>query len=437
MKKQIGLTLAALMTVSMLAACQPGATPGVGETPDVTTPANPDAETDTGADVSPSLSEESAELKESLAAVHDDEDSFADADALASEDPAFSTKQLRSRLEAGVDLTARVDAPRLREGAETLRKKARDRQRIRNLRNKLFKMAAAAELRAAVMASGAVTVDADGMVTIDTAKLKAFTKEQLAERKAMIKAKIETLKPKLQAKAEVAKDKLQNLRRKNVVVRTSEVVNTENEDGSVTKTVEIEFSNERTGVTRNVVVSNTFDAEGNLTHKDYQLTASTKAYERTVVRTVDITAEGRTIKHEGTTTWKNGRMREVSYERFVDAEGNSSGVGTITITKADGTSTVHEMTISSMASGELETAASSDDGEADVVISESAEGDATVTEGSGEEEAVQSDVDLAAVVEAEAEATEAEATEGESTEGESAEGESAEGEATEGEATAV
>lgn len=200
--------------------------------------------------------------------------------------------------------------------------------------------------KAALQASGAVKVNDDGTLTVDPAKLKASVKANLEKRKAAFQTRIGNLKAGLAVKKALVKDRLDKLRRRNNVTRTSDIVETTNADGSTTKSLTVEFKNEKTGVMRTVVGSRTF-LNNKLVSGDYELKVTgPNGYERTVNRSVVINADGsRTINTEAMTKWASGKTRERSEERTVGADGTASGSGTVTVT-VNGQTKVYDYSVS-------------------------------------------------------------------------------------------
>ncbi len=187
--------------------------------------------------------------------------------------------------------------------------------------------------RQALQASGAVVVNPDGSLTINPVKLKLNVKTNLDNRKTTFQTRLANIRARLEVKKALVTENLTKLRRRNNVTRTSDIVETTNADGSVTKTLTVEFKNEKTGVMRVVTGSRTF-VSGKLSSGDYELKVTgPNGYERTVTRSVVINADGtRTINTEAMTKWANGKTRERSEERTVAADGSATASGTVTVT---------------------------------------------------------------------------------------------------------
>jgi hypothetical protein len=274
--KFLGLALALLISVGGLTACQ---SPSISSKPNT-------------------ANTTSLELKEALIMESEDDKYFEDSDtSLSSTDNSFSTKALGDRLGANskdkiiaLNGGAAVNAPK----AQALRK----------------------QLKQFVSKNGAVKRAEDGTITIDTNKLKENLK----------KAK------------ELAKEQVQKLRRKNNVVRTGDVEEVKNEDGTTTKTGTVAFENKKNGLKRNIVSVRNLTTDGKLDTANYELTTEGKNFTRTVKRNVTVNDDGsKTIVFYSLTTFKDGRKREVNRTVNLDKDGNGTATGTIKITQKDGT----------------------------------------------------------------------------------------------------
>ncbi|PIQ25592.1 hypothetical protein COW64_14660 [bacterium (Candidatus Blackallbacteria) CG18_big_fil_WC_8_21_14_2_50_49_26] len=438
------------MALSVFAACAPKATvPGAVNTgTTVTTPSGstttPSGSTTTpsGSTTTPSTSTPAAStstvastMQSDLIALHDDEAVYSDASTAAA-DSGFSTKALNIPVDpakgevsaAGLGLARPVaTATGVARPAATLAARARvalakDKAMEAQARAKAKLMAKKeniATLKAQFQASGAVTVNEDGTITIDPVKFKAEAKAAMQQKKEKIEARVAKVKDKLQAAKEVAKDKAQQMRRKNNIVRTSDKQTVTNEDGSTTEIVKVSFENTKIGLKRDTYISRT-TMDGKLVSLDFKLDATATNYTRSVHRTVTVNADGsRTVSVESTTTWKDGRKREVQRQHVVAADGSATGTGTITWTKADGTSTTRNLTFGASAAGEVTSSCMDPATQTTVTVEESAsssasaESTATVTVEAQGSETTAVEVSVEAEVEAEAEGTtEAAASEG-------------------------
>src|SRR5690606_23242580 len=108
----------------------------------------------------------------------------------------------------------------------------------------------------------------------------------------------------------------------NHIVRTSETVEVTNADGSITKTMSVEFENEKAGLKREVKTSKTFSADGKLLKIEHLLTMTTKNFTREATRTSTFEADGaHTVTTSSVTTFTDGRKKELNEERTVNADG--------------------------------------------------------------------------------------------------------------------
>lgn len=444
-KTFIKLTNAAI-TVMVLAACSPNANlPTVSGNPSSNQTAAQPNSSSTAAQASVALAPASqnppavktksaaaSELQTDLTAIHEDEAVYQDSLSVASQG-GFSTQMLDESLELEADAEVNAEGtmpvppagrPGLRqpirqevrqevrqelrprrplERRELPRQQAQDRRQ--EVRQDLRQGVQLMRRHSAMLAAqAAITFNADGTITLNPKAFKTEFHAAMDAKKDKIQQRVDELKPKLKAAKELAKDKAQQLKRKNFVVRHSDKVTTENADGSVTETMTIEFKNERTGVTRNTWVSTTKMGDKVL-KVEYKLEATTPAYQHNATRVVTHNEDGsKSVLINSSTSWKNGKTREVSQERFVDAQGQVSGNGTITVKLPDGTEKTKTFQISITPGGEVTTTGSETGSDAEVVIDENANGDATiVVEENGETAAAEVDLEVEAETDATAE----------------------------------
>ncbi|PIQ25591.1 hypothetical protein COW64_14655 [bacterium (Candidatus Blackallbacteria) CG18_big_fil_WC_8_21_14_2_50_49_26] len=439
-KHLIQMTVAASMALSVFAACAPKATvPGAVNTGTTVTSPSGSTTTPSGSTTTPSTTTPAAStstvastMQSDLIALHDDEALYSDASTAAA-GSGFSIKmEGLERSEKGEVFAAGLGLARpaaASDRASAARPMVRMRMALGKEKAKAAQERAKANLKpkkedistlkAQFKASGAVTVNEDGTITIDPVKFKAEAKAAMQQKKEKIEARVAKVKDKLQAAKEVAKDKAQQMRRKNNIVRTSDKQTVTNEDGSTTEIVKVSFENTKIGLKRDTYLSRT-TMDGKLVSLDFKLDASHKNYTRSVHRTVTVNADGsRTVSVESTTTWKDGRKREVQRQHVVAADGSATGTGTITWTKADGTSTTRNLTFGASAAGEVTSSCTDAATQTTVTVEESAsstttaETTATVTVEAQGSETTAVEVSVEAEVEAEAEGTtEAAASEG-------------------------
>ena len=345
-KKVLNLALSLMIGGSLLAGCGPAKTPGTvannkpGATasskPGATASSKPTTPT-TGSNTSESQ-ESAANLSAELQAVVADDATTSDS---AKADSGFSTAMLESDLLGGpIAGPGQVTATAVLNPGTVLtprRVDAATRTRLEGRRK--AGMALALKSKSILMKSDALTVNADGTITVDPAKIRAYVKAQVEARAAKLKAFYDANKDKLKAGKAAAKEQIAKMRRRNNVVRTSDVVSTTNADGSVTKTITVEFKNEKTGVMRNVVASRTHK-DGKLVSADYLLTVTgPNGFSRTVHRSMTTNEDGsRTWTTQAKTTWGDGRTSERNETRTVNPGDNSAvGGGTVAVTEGSET----------------------------------------------------------------------------------------------------
>jgi hypothetical protein len=360
-----------------------------------TTPNNPagnlgnNSNTQQNQNINSNISDNIAsQTADDLSSYHEDEATFSDSEKLANQENGFSTQSLKDIL---------GDKPKPEPSAKPNSSPSAVNADVRS--------EVKADISTRLEASGAITKNPDGTVTVDKDKLKAEVKTFISEHKVEIQARIEKIKDKLKDKKEVAKEKIQKLKNKLADVRTSNVVQTTNADGSITNTMSVEFKTENMAK-ENIVSKTTKD--GKIISIDHSLNITAKAFTRTSSRIITFNADGsKKIVTESTTTFKDGRKREVSETRNIDTSGNGSGTGTITVTTADGKTTTKNLDtkVSTSESGDEKVATSSKDGNTQVTVDEGINGKATATVKEDGKETSTSDIDIQAKEETSASAS--------------------------------
>lgn len=323
-----------------------------------------------------------------LTSYSQDEATFSDTELIASQETSFSTKALKDLIEKIKD---KAEVKTTTEISTTTTATTSSKGGVRG------------DLKAQLESSGAITTNADGKVVVDTTKLRATVKEFVAENKAEIKAKIDKVKDKLKEKREVAKEKADKLKTKSKV-STSNVVEVTNADGSVTKTMSVEFKSDN--MTReNTITKTTLD--GKMLSMTHTLNVTAKAFTKTSSRITTFNTDGsKKVVTESVTTYTDGRKREVYETRDINASGSGTGTGTITFTDKNGQTTVKNLETKITLEGTTpKVDAVVKDGSVEVKLSENASGTATlaVTENNKAVESLQLNVETK--VEAEASAS--------------------------------
>lgn len=410
MKKTLGLALSLILT-SSLVACGPQAqSPTTANTPSQANSNNGSSvnvggtiQTGNNTSNTPTntSAKASAELQAALIAEHESEATYSDTHTVAQGSGSFSTQAIGIEGRGEINATAllpRVGAA-VRTALKPVVRRAATRAAIDTRKEALKRQTV--RVKTALEKSDAITVSADGLVTIDAPKLKAEVKAKAETRKNIFEARIASLRAKLQDRKEIAQDKRQQLRGKNNVVRTSDTVETPNADGSMTKTISVEFKNDRANITRESTLSRT-TLDGKLVSSDYSLKMTTQHFTREETRSTTVNADGtRTVNIYAMTTWNDGRKRERHEERVITADGNATGTGTLTLTLKDGTSKTYNIGVNVTAMGEVDTVATDPAGTTEVVVDESASGEAVVTTN---EEGIVAEVTINVEAEVEAQA---------------------------------
>jgi hypothetical protein len=186
-------------------------------------------------------------------------------------------------------------------------------------------------------------------------KTKTEREEILKDRIAVVKDKVELLKDKLNLYKDLAKDKIDKLRRKEVTVKTSDVVTITNSDGTTSKILDIKFTNKNdNGVFRENKIIKTFSTSNVLIKVEHYITVNKPNYTRTYSRITDISGDGsKQVLINSTEKWDNGRMRVLTEQRSLNADGSGFGTGTVTITDNKGNSKTYNITINISVSGNV------------------------------------------------------------------------------------
>jgi hypothetical protein len=358
----LGITLALLIGVGAISGCAPTGTTTPNQpattdnkpstsTPVATTPSTSNSATTTPSASAPvantpasstattpvAKKQASSDLKEALTSDLDDEAYMNDSESISSD--GFATKalgigdgsevkpgEMRATLFGGtpaVSADAKAEAK-----ADAKEKKAEAKENLKEARAELKEARKAVIMKrgkvfvANLEATGAVTKNEDGTFKVDAVKLKAeFDKK----------------KNKLQAKVKVAQEKISKLRRKNNTdVQKSEPETVTNADGSITKTTKVHFENTRLGITRDNVVSIT-TKDGKVVSSTHSLDIKAKNYTKVSTRLMTVNEDGsRDVVFDSTTTWTDGRKKEVHRTKEIGADGKGVGTGTIKITNKAG-----------------------------------------------------------------------------------------------------
>ena len=306
------------------------------------------------------VSDNSKETSNDLTSYSDEEATFSDSELLAESEDGFSVKALS-------DLLEKAKAAKL-EKAEAKDKPAR------------------VTMKARLEASGALTKNADGTMVVDKNKLKSTVKDFIKENKADLQERLDKVKEKLKERKEVAKEKAEKLKNKKAKAKKSNVVETTNPDGSISKTMTVELSNNN--ITRENTITKT-TKDGKLINISHVLKVTAKNFTKNASRIKTFNEDGsKQVVTESTTTWDNGRKREIHETRTIDAKGEGTGTGTITITDKDGKVTTKSLDskISLTSSGSEKVSATVKDGDKTVTLDDNASGTATIAIQEGEKE---------------------------------------------------
>lgn len=346
-------------------------------------------------------SSSSAEMQQSLTALHEDEAIYDDTVTVAQAEAGFSTQALEvnQRLDTRVVVKPTVVRPVIAVGGRPASAQQTAQVKMRAAAALKLNQAQRAQLRANLKASDAVTLNEDGTITLDPAKFKQEVKAHLQQQVARLEQHLLKIKARLELKHEIKQELQQRLRHHDYAVRTSDKVSVTNEDGSISETIKVSFKNTRLNIERETTLTKT-SLDGKLLEVDFQLSEKTPAFERTLSRVATYNNDGsKTVLIDAKTSWKNGRSHERHEERLVSSDGSATGAGTITRTDKAGNSKTFSFKLSLTAQGEMISSASDNSSQTEVTLDENADGSATaMVETNGQESS--SEIDIEAEAEA-------------------------------------
>lgn len=410
-RKVLGVALALLIGVGAISGC----TKDMNVTnPGPQNPGTTDSNTKPGSNTGSTNTTAKAQtgVVQDLASYQEDEAAFADSETLAQS--KFTTKAILDNIGSGeVKIT------------ETLKDKLPEDTKVNadtkaKVKVKLDTLVQNQTVKKDLEAAGAITVAADGTVTVDKAKLKVYLDEKKAKLQAFLKANeaaikkhVDEVKVKLKADLEANTDldaaKVEELKNKKNKVRTSNTTTTTNADGSITETVLIRFTSPNGQVTRENTISKT-TKDGKNVKIEHLLSSTTPAFTKTATRIVVFNADGtRTVTTGSVTTFvKDGRKREVNEQRTVggaNGTGAATGSGTLTLTDATGKATTYNLVLDITANGKLTTSTTNPETNTEVKVEQEATGEAKATVTEEGQAAKTETVDIAAASEVDASAS--------------------------------
>jgi hypothetical protein len=154
---------------------------------------------------------------------------------------------------------------------------------------------------------------------------------------------------------ELLNDQVGKLKRKDVSVHTSDEIAAVNEDGTTSKLMVIKFQNKNDSNTRENKIIKTLGAGGELIKLEHYLTVTLNQYSRTYTKIIEYNADGsQTISITSETKWPNGKVRTVTEERTINADGSGTGTATVKVTTPDGQTVTYQVTITISSSGDID-----------------------------------------------------------------------------------
>lgn len=161
----------------------------------------------------------------------------------------------------------------------------------------------------------------------------------------VLKAKIKLNEAKL--KALKSFNKSNTLKRKNIDVQNSDTVEVTNSDGTISKITSVKFQGKTETSTRENKVIKTYASDGTTLIKvEHYLTVDFPNFDRTYTKIVNYNNDGsKKVVVKSESKWTDGKSRVVNEERNIDASGSGTGVGTVVVTKKDGTTKTYDINV--------------------------------------------------------------------------------------------
>ncbi|HEY9839120.1 MAG TPA: hypothetical protein V6D23_01595 [Candidatus Obscuribacterales bacterium] len=235
---------------------------------------------------------------------------------------------------------------------------------------------AANDFSSQISAGGNVDLAADGSFNVDDQGLNTDVLDDLtndADLSSLEDLDLDQLKGKL---SDVSDNLLSRLSDQDFNVLAGNLGSETNADGSVTTTFGAHFDG--LGSSRNVALSSQIQGNSQL-ELDFALEETGSGFVRNALRKVDFNADGSAhVSTEVTVKFDGGGELKILEDRFLDINGNGVGHGTLELTSSTG---------ASIESGELRTMVNADgsltsnldlDTGSDLVLSESASGEANL-----------------------------------------------------------
>lgn len=379
-------------------------------------------------------------LQQDLTQVHDDEAAYQDSLSIAAEQgfaikllgadagdelEAITTSETEVEAESNTEVEADVDSaapkataqvpPRPMAKAQLIKKQVikrvvlkpqQARERYQVAKEKLKDNLQDFRRQSSKFAAHeAISFSKEGKITLDPRAFFKAYKDLMSDKKMKFEKHLDQAKKQLRDTHELNAGQKQKLKRKNFLIKHSDKVTVTNADGSTTDTYSAEFKHEKTDLYRKTYLAITKMGDQVLV-SEFKLETSTPAYDRESTRVATHNSDGTvSILIDSKTSWKNGKTREMHQERLRQADGQVNGTGTIVVTQADGTVKTKTLTITIAKSGDIVSSASEENSPEEVVINESANGEATVIVENEDGTTEATSVDLEAEAEVIAETT--------------------------------
>ncbi len=168
--------------------------------------------------------------------------------------------------------------------------------------------------------------------------------EIIKDRENVLKAQIKLHEAKLKLLKNY--NKTDKLKRKNVDVRDSDIVEIKNDDGTTSKIKTVKFEGKNDKITRENKFIQTFSADSKLIKNEHYLTVTSEKYNRTYTKIINFNLDGsKKVIVKSESKWTDGKSRVVNEERNMDGNGNGTGTGTVVITEKNGTTKAYDINV--------------------------------------------------------------------------------------------
>ncbi len=244
------------------------------------------------------------------------------------------------------------------------------------------------DFRNQISSTGSVSIDSNGGSTIDNGRLRTNVSAMVDSQNDVDLLNRDVLdlndsnnnldlNSRINAMVDVSNDNLFRLRDRNFNTRAGQIDSRTNANGSVTSFFGTNFSGNSTR--RDVVLANTTDVNAQV-GLDFVLREQGNGFSRNANRVSSLQADGSLmVMTQASTMLDNGDRIDIFEERVTDISGNGTGNGSLIITDSNGSSESFDLRTLVAADGSLTTFLDGQGSDSDLMIRESANGQASLS----------------------------------------------------------